>query len=48
VRTIGEPDGRGVTDVYWRPARGMPAPPALLAQLSKRLVPATTAQRASA
>jgi transcription-repair coupling factor (superfamily II helicase) len=48
VRTIGEPDGRGVTDVYWRPARGMPAPPALLAQLSKRLVPAATAQRASA
>jgi transcription-repair coupling factor (superfamily II helicase) len=48
VRTIGEPDVRGTTDVYWRPARGMPAPQALLGQLAKRLVPAATAQRASA
>jgi transcription-repair coupling factor (superfamily II helicase) len=47
VRAIGEPDARGVTDVYWRPARGMPAPNVLLGQLVRRLVPAAEPQRAS-
>jgi transcription-repair coupling factor (superfamily II helicase) len=37
VRVVGEADERGLTDVFWRPPRGIPDPRSLLRTLHRRL-----------
>jgi transcription-repair coupling factor (superfamily II helicase) len=37
VRVVGQADERGLTDVFWRPAKGIPDPRSLLRTLHRRI-----------